>query len=89
MGAGTVAGGHGLPPGMWSEEYQAELIRAYLDAADERPFMAATLVWCFADFKTPQSIIRVEGVNKKGVFTRDRRPKQAAHMLRRRWRGQA
>ena len=25
--------------------------------------------------------------NKKGVFTRDRRPKAAAHMLRRRWRG--
>jgi hypothetical protein len=24
--------------------------------------------------------------NKKGVFTRDRRPKMAAHELRRRWR---
>jgi len=23
--------------------------------------------------------------NKKGVFTRDRRPKAAAHLLRRRW----
>jgi beta-glucuronidase len=89
FGAGTVAGGHSLPPGMWSEEYQAELIGAYLDAADARPFMAGTLIWCFADFKTSQSIIRVEGLNKKGVFTRDRRPKQAAHMLRRRWRGQA
>jgi Glycosyl hydrolases family 2, TIM barrel domain len=40
-----------------------------------------------ADFATGPSILRVEG-NKKGVFTRDRRPKAAAHHLRRRWRGQ-
>jgi beta-galactosidase/beta-glucuronidase len=86
FGAGTIAGSHGLPPEMWNEEYQAELIRAYLDAADQRPFMAGTLIWCFADFKTPQSIIRAEGLNQKGLFTRDRRPKQAAHMLRARWR---
>ena len=25
--------------------------------------------------------------NKKGVFTRDRKPKAAAHALRERWRG--
>lgn len=25
------------------------------------------------------------GLNHKGVFTRDRRPKMAAHLLRRRW----
>jgi beta-glucuronidase len=30
--------------------------------------------------------MRVDG-NKKGVFTRDRRPKMAAHELRRRWTG--
>jgi beta-glucuronidase len=30
--------------------------------------------------------MRVEG-NKKGVFTRDRRPKASVHLLRRRWRG--
>jgi beta-glucuronidase len=31
---------------------------------------------------------RVDG-NHKGVFTRDRRPKAAAVVLRRRWRGDA
>jgi beta-glucuronidase len=30
--------------------------------------------------------MRVDG-NKKGVFTRERRPKAAAHALRRRWLG--
>jgi beta-glucuronidase len=33
-------------------------------------------------------IVRVDG-NKKGVFTRDRRPKAAAHLLRKRWTGNA
>ena len=42
-------------------------------------------VWNFADFATGQSFVRVDG-NKKGVFTRDRHPKAAAHHLRRRWR---
>ena len=38
-------------------------------------------VWNFADFQTAVGIIRVDG-NKKGVFTRDRKPKAAAHALR-------
>jgi beta-glucuronidase len=35
----------------------------------------------FADFATGPSFLRVDG-NKKGVFTRERRPKAAAHHLR-------
>ena len=38
----------------------------------------------FADFATSQGIIRVQG-NKKGIFTRDRKPKMIAHSLRERW----
>lgn len=41
-------------------------------------------VWNFADFATSQHIRRVNG-NKKGVFTRKRKPKAAAHELRKRW----
>ena len=41
-------------------------------------------VWNFADFRTSGAIFRVDG-NKKGVFTHDRRPKAAAHLLRARW----
>ncbi len=85
FGADTIAGCHSLPPQMWSEDYQADLLGRYLDVAEKRPFMAGTLVWCFADFRTGQNIIRAEGMNQKGVFTRDRRPKRAAHLLRSRW----
>ena len=42
-------------------------------------------VWNFADFATRSGVMRVDG-NKKGVFTRDRRPKSAAFLLRHRWR---
>jgi beta-glucuronidase len=46
--------------------------------------MAGEHVWNFADFQTTLGIYRVDG-NKKGVFTRDRKPKAVAHDLRTRW----
>jgi beta-glucuronidase len=85
FGADTLAGAHSDPPEMWTEEYQTEFLRAYLDVAAERPFVAGLHVWNMADFKTAQGSRRAGGLNLKGVFTRDRRPKMAAHMLRERW----
>ncbi len=84
-GAGTLAGVHDEPPQMWTEEYQVEFLRHYLEVVSKRSFMAGLHVWNFQEFKTPQSIIRPAGQNNKGVFTRDRRPKMAAHFLRSRW----
>ncbi|MCZ1958484.1 beta-D-glucuronidase, partial [Enterococcus faecium] len=37
-----------------------------------------------ADFATSQGILRVQG-NKKGIFTRDRKPKMIAYYLQKRW----
>lgn len=83
-GADTVAGMHEVTPSMFSEEYQVEMLRANNETADMFPHFVGEHVWCFADFATGQGLLRVGG-NKKGVFTRDRRPKLAAHYLRRRW----
>lgn len=85
FGADTIAGHHSDPPEMFSEEYQVEFIRQYLDVAAERDFMAGMHIWNFADFKTGQGTFRTKAMNLKGVFTRDRRPKMAAHFLRERW----
>jgi beta-glucuronidase len=85
FGADTIAGVHSDPPEMWTEEYQVEFLRRYLDVAAERPFVIGLHVWNFADFKTGQGTRRACGLNLKGVFTRDRRPKMAAHFLRERW----
>lgn len=85
FGADTLPGVHSTPPEMWTEEYQVEILGRYLDVAAKRPFMAGMHVWNFADFKTGQATGRAAGMNFKGVFTRDRRPKMAAHFLRSRW----
>ncbi|MCG8479550.1 MAG: beta-glucuronidase [Spirochaetales bacterium] len=84
-GADAVAGIHAEPPVMFSEEYQVRMLEAFHEVHDSLPFCAGEHVWNFADFQTDQEFRRVDG-NKKGVFTRDRRPKMAAHALRRRWR---
>lgn len=88
FGADAYPGIHALEPEMFSEEYQTEFIRRYLDAADSKPFVAGTMVWAFADFKTSQGTTRFAGMNFKGVFTRDRKPKMAAEYLRKRWHDQ-
>lgn len=89
FGADTVSGMHPDPPEMFTEEYQVEFLRAYLDVADARDFIIGMHVWNFADFKTGQAVRRVGGMNLKGVFTRDQRPKMAATYLRERWGGRS
>ena len=87
FGADTVAGMHSQPPRMFTEEYQTEFVRMYLDIADTKAFVIGMHIWNFADFQVTQSIMRVNGMNLKGVFTRAREPKMVAHMLRERWNG--
>ena len=83
-GADTVPGLHQLPAQPWSEEYQVEYLAANHRAFDQVDAVVGEQVWNFADFATTSGIMRVGG-NKKGVFTRDRQPKAAAHALRERW----
>ncbi|HEU5484990.1 MAG TPA: beta-glucuronidase [Microlunatus sp.] len=84
-GADTYPGLHSVNAEPWSEEYQI----AYLDmnhrVFDRIDAVVGEQVWNFADFATTSGIVRVGG-NKKGVFTRNRQPKAAAHALRQRWR---
>jgi len=84
FGAGAIAGVHAHPAELFSEEYQAELIQKYCEIIESKPYMVGEHVWCFADFKTAQVAYRVT-LNRKGVFTRTRQPKLAAHLLRKIW----
>ncbi|EGB09357.1 hypothetical protein AURANDRAFT_58877 [Aureococcus anophagefferens] len=84
FGADALAGMHALPAEQWSEEYQADLIMELISVFRELDFVVGEHVWNFADFRTAQNFPRVGG-NKKGVFTRDRQPKMAAHFLKRQW----
>ncbi|MBD3239882.1 MAG: beta-glucuronidase [Chitinivibrionales bacterium] len=86
IGGDAIAGFHSLPPVLWTEDYQRDLLRANLEVIDEKAYIVGAHVWAFADFHTAQNDRRAYG-NRKGVFTRDRTPKMAAYELRRMWRG--
>ena len=83
-GADTYPGIHNANSEMFSEEFQAEYYERINSELDKRSFIVGEQVWNFADFSTIQGPMRVDG-NKKGIFTRDRRPKLSAHYLRNRW----
>ena len=83
-GADTVSSEHKLPSVMWSQEYQVEVLEMLHRVFDSYSFVKGEQVWAFADFQTTEGLMRVNG-NKKGIFTRQRQPKDAAFLLRKRW----
>lgn len=83
-GADTLAGLHGTVPEMFTEEFQVAFYQAINACLDERDFVIGETPWNFADFNTMQGPMRPGG-NRKGLFTRDRKPKMAAHYFRDRW----
>lgn len=83
-GADTLSGIHDAAAAMFTEEYQMDYYQAINKVLDKYPFVIGEHAWNFADFATGQGTMRVDG-NKKGLLTRDRRPKLAAHYFRNRW----
>lgn len=83
-GADTVSGLHDTTSVMYTEEYQVEYYEMNNRVFDEFDYVVGEQAWNFADFATSQSLLRVQG-NKKGLFTRDRKPKMVAHYFRNRW----
>ncbi|CAK7235504.1 hypothetical protein SBRCBS47491_009315 [Sporothrix bragantina] len=84
-GADTMSGmrSHYCTP--WSEDYQVAYYNMCHRVHDRVPEVVGEQVWNFADFQTAANhIFRVDG-NKKGIFTRDRKPKAIAAVLRERW----
>ncbi|XP_075249078.1 beta-glucuronidase-like [Convolutriloba macropyga] len=85
-GAGTIAGFHKLPTTPFNEEYQWHVLNWTGLAFDRmrEEFLVGEFIWNYADFMTEPETTRVDG-NKKGIFTRQRQPKMAAHYLRYRY----
>ena len=84
FGADTVEGIHSLYSMAFSEEYQCEYLTECCRVFDNMPYVVGEHVWNFADFKTKEGTLRVRG-NRKGVFTKEREPKAAAFLLKKRW----
>ena len=83
-GADCVPGLHQTVAGMFSEEYQCQYYDVINSVVEKYPCFVGEQCWNFADFDTIQGLYRVDG-NKKGLLTRDRRPKMAAHYFKKRW----
>jgi beta-glucuronidase len=77
FGADAYLGLHSDPPQMWSEEYQAEFIKSYVEALIKKNYIVGLHIWNFADFRTPQNPLRTI-LNRKGIYSRDRQPKISA-----------
>jgi len=86
FGADAIPGHHAQPPEMFSEEYQADMLMRYIELLRQKPYVIGEHIWNLCDFKTSQGITRAGSLNYKGIFTRDRRPKLAAHQIRAFWR---
>ncbi|CAF1157064.1 unnamed protein product [Rotaria sordida] len=92
-GADTVPGLHNDPSFMFTEEYQNDFLSAYHGSFDnvssiihpDTGYFVGELVWNMFDFATEQSINRVAGLNRKGLFTRQRQPKAAAFIMKNRY----
>ena len=88
FGTDTIPGHHAQPPEMFSEEYQAEFLTKQIELTNAKPFVVGQHIWNMCDFKTGQAVHRMAVFNYMGIFTRDRRPKLAAHRVRALWRGE-
>lgn len=84
FGTDTVPGLHSTSLQMFTEEYQTEILKRYIETIESKNYTIGEHVWNFADFRTPQHFRRVV-LNLKGVFSRSREPKNAAFMLRELW----
>ena len=83
-GDDTIPGLHSTTAEMFTEEFQTAFYTAIHACLDKCSFVVGEMPWNFADFDAQQGPMRPGG-NRKGLFTRDRRPKMAAHYFRRRW----
>ena len=77
-----------VPPGRaYSEEYQAKVLGTFLERLPSKACMAGLVPWVFSDFSSqwfPSN--PVPWHNCKGVFTRDRTPKQGYFVLQEHYR---
>ena len=67
---------------LFTEDFQAECIRATWRAIAENPDVAGGVLWCWADYYHRRDFIEYAAFGPYGVVTVDRQPKRALEMLR-------
>ncbi len=85
MGGGAVAGYHGNPDQIWTEEYQAELYTKMLRMIDERtPNLVGLSPWILMDFRSPRRLLPQiqDGYNRKGLISNRGQKKMSFNVIR-------
>ncbi|MEM1057044.1 MAG: glycoside hydrolase family 2 TIM barrel-domain containing protein [Bacteroidota bacterium] len=88
--------GAGAQRGLWvedslaqpfdfSETWALRFHEAYLDALDDRPWVAGGAVWHLFDFSSHVKTGTLPHVNQKGLLNRDRQPKAVYYLYQSRW----
>ncbi|HES0588495.1 TPA: beta-glucuronidase [Streptococcus pyogenes] len=83
-GADTLPGLHSMWDIPYTEEFQCDFYAMTHGVFDGIPNLVGEQVWNFADFETNLMIFRVQG-NHKGLFSRNRQPKQVVREFKKRW----
>ncbi|MBM7266890.1 beta-glucuronidase [Streptococcus sp. 2018037] len=83
-GADTLPGLHSMWDIPYTEEFQVDYYEMNHRVFDSIPNLVGEQVWNFADFETTVGIIRIQG-NHKGLFSRNRQPKQIVREIKKRW----
>ena len=91
VGAGAIPGWRDWNRGLWSEEYQADVLDAVLEyvlSAGDR--WCGVALWQFCDCRSSadrsRALFRPRSYNNKGIVDEYRRPKLAYDIVRRRFR---
>ncbi|MGT2964505.1 beta-glucuronidase [Streptococcus acidominimus] len=83
-GADTLPGLQSMWDIPYTESYQIDYYEMNHRVFDTVPNLVGEQVWNFADFETNVMLIRVKG-NHKGLFSRNREPKQVVREFKKRW----
>ncbi len=90
FGADAVPGFHAASEDLWSEEYQAKVIAAMVEASRKDERICGTFVFAFTDYLDPSKPVNGfwNGWNLKGVLTYGRDRRRSFYALREVYRGE-
>ncbi|MEO7527991.1 MAG: glycoside hydrolase family 2 TIM barrel-domain containing protein [Chitinophagaceae bacterium] len=86
-GAGSITNIHTYNPTLFdfSEEYQRNFHESYVKAGNTKPWMIGFAIWNFIDFQRDGREDVVPNINKKGMVTTDRHPKDVFYYYKSQW----
>ncbi|MBP8114068.1 MAG: hypothetical protein KAY50_01865 [Chitinophagaceae bacterium] len=86
-GAGSITNIHTYKPTLFdfSEEYQRDFHESYIKAGNTKPWMIGFAIWNFIDFQRDGREDVIPNINKKGMVTTDRHPKDVFYYYKSQW----